>query len=133
MRLSDQERAIVCVMLLRGPQTPGELRSRTTRLATFTDVQQIEAALLTLMQREGGPLVVKLARVPGKREVRYAHLFSFDAPTDVATSEEQEASGLTDNSELATTLALRVEALEDQVRKMQSDIETLRASRALDE
>jgi len=62
-------------LFLRGPQTPGELRSRTERLCKFDDVNEVEAELENLMAREE-PLVVKLPREPGKREARYAHLFS---------------------------------------------------------
>jgi len=73
LQLSDEERAIVCVMLLRGPQTPGELRSRTGRLASFKDVKQVEAVLQGMVARE---IVVQLPREAGKRESRFAHLFS---------------------------------------------------------
>ncbi len=73
LQLSPQERAVLCVLLLRGPQTPGELRTRTSRLCKFDDVRQCEAALEALASRPE-PLVVKLPREPGKRESRYAHL-----------------------------------------------------------
>src|SRR5580658_1134854 len=65
---TPQERAIVCELLLRGPQTPGELRSRAARMAEFSDVTQVEAALEALSSRESGPLVQKLVREPGRRE-----------------------------------------------------------------
>jgi uncharacterized protein len=78
LKLDPQELAIVCELLLRGPQTPGELRSRASRMAPFSDVSEIEAALTRLSEREGGPLVTRLAREPGRREARYAHLFSGD-------------------------------------------------------
>ncbi|SHH78068.1 hypothetical protein SAMN02745129_2952 [Ferrimonas marina] len=73
LQLSEQERGIVCVLLLRGPQTPGELRSRTNRLCQFDDVSQVEA-VLKQMAEQG--YVVQLPREAGKRESRYAHLFS---------------------------------------------------------
>ena len=73
LQLSDNERAIVCVMLLRGPQTPGELRSRTGRLTSFTDVKQVETVLQEMVARE---MVVQLPREAGKRESRFAHLFA---------------------------------------------------------
>ena len=73
LQLTDQERAIVCVLFLRGPQTPGELRSRTGRLAEFADVKAIEVVLQVMAERE---MVVQLPRDAGKRESRYAHLFS---------------------------------------------------------
>jgi hypothetical protein len=65
LKFSPQELAIVCELLLRGPQTPGELRSRASRMASFTDVSEVEAVLQSLLERESGPLVAKLAREPG--------------------------------------------------------------------
>ena len=76
LKFSPQELGIVCELLLRGPQTPGELRSRATRLCPLKDVTEVEAALQQLGQCEDGPYVVRLPREPGKRESRYAHLFS---------------------------------------------------------
>jgi uncharacterized protein YceH (UPF0502 family) len=79
LELSAQQTAIVCELLLRGPQTPGELRTRTARLATACDVSDIEAALAELAARDDGPLVMRLAREPGRRDARYAHLFGGSA------------------------------------------------------
>ena len=75
LKLSSQELAILCVMFLRGPQTPGELRTRTNRLCEFSDVSVVDSVLNTLANRDDGPFVTILERVPGKRESRYAHLF----------------------------------------------------------
>ncbi|MBD1582712.1 YceH family protein [Pseudoalteromonas sp. S16_S37] len=72
LQFSEQQRAIICLLLLRGAQTPGELRTRSARLANFSQVSEVEDALETL-QTEG--FVKKLAREPGKRESRYVHLF----------------------------------------------------------
>src|SRR6201997_473500 len=88
LKLTPQELAIVCELLLRGPQTPGELRSRASRMAPFTDVSEVEAALARLSEREDGPFVTRLAREPGRRESRYAQLFS----GEVIGSTEQQAS-----------------------------------------
>lgn len=74
LKLDAQELAVICVLLLRGPQTPGELRTRTNRLCEFSDAHQIEGVLNNLSQREE-PLVIRLPREAGKRESRYAHLF----------------------------------------------------------
>jgi len=74
LKLDAQELAVICELLLRGPQTPGELRTRAGRMATFTDVDEVEAALTRLAEREG--FVVRLAREPGRREARFAHLLS---------------------------------------------------------
>ena len=71
------EIAVLCVLLLRGPQTPGELRGRTERMHRFEDLDQVQAALQRLMQREP-PLAAVLPRQPGTKEARYAHLMSGD-------------------------------------------------------
>jgi uncharacterized protein YceH (UPF0502 family) len=76
LKLDEQELAVTCELLLRGPQTAGELRGRASRMGTFSDVSEVEATLTRLAEREGGPFVTRLAREPGRREVRFAHLFS---------------------------------------------------------
>jgi len=80
LKFSPSELAIVCELLLRGPQTPGELRSRAGRLCRFADVGEVEACLDALTRREDGPFVARLEREPGRREARYAQLFSVGAP-----------------------------------------------------
>jgi uncharacterized protein YceH (UPF0502 family) len=75
LTFSEQELGVICVLLLRGPQTPGELRTRCERLCRFSDVNEAEAVLKHLMERDDGPFVARLPREPGKRESRYAHLF----------------------------------------------------------
>ena len=79
LKFSPFELGVVCVLLLRGPQTPGELRQRTNRLCDFADVDAVEEALNGLMTREDGPFVARLPRAPGERESRYMHLFGDDA------------------------------------------------------
>ena len=75
LKFSAQELGIICELLLRGPQTPGELRSRTNRLCSFDDVTEVDAVLATLIER--GPYgVVKLPREPGKRESRHTRTCS---------------------------------------------------------
>ena len=76
LQLTDQQKAILCVLFLRGPQTPGELRTRTQRLAEFDNVSEVEAALEQLLVLNEQPKVQKLPREAGKRESRYMHLFS---------------------------------------------------------
>ena len=74
--LTPAEIALLCVLLLRGPQTIGELRTRTERMFAFDTLPEVEAALTTLATRQPQPLVTKLPRQPGTKESRYAHLFS---------------------------------------------------------
>src|SRR5690348_3066535 len=83
-----REIAVLCVLLLRGPQTPGELRGRTQRMYDFDDLEGVEATLTRLMEREPEPMVKRLAKQPGTKESRYAHLFCGDV---VEIYVEQEA------------------------------------------
>ncbi|MBV2090433.1 MAG: DUF480 domain-containing protein [Candidatus Thiodiazotropha sp. (ex Ctena orbiculata)] len=116
LELSRQELAVVCVLLLRGAQTPGELRSRTNRLCEFEDVHQTEAVLERLTQREDGPFVVRLGREPGKRESRYAHLFCGEVSlTEIQEhNETAEFSPAADESRL-TQLEKEVESLRQEL------------------
>jgi len=131
-QFTPQERAIVCELLLRGAQTPGELRSRAARMAAFADAGEVEAALEALAHREAGPLVVRLAREPGRRETRYAHLFggpiaaapppaSAPAPPIVPAPGPQPAG-----SPLAYSQLDRLAALEAEVSLLREEIERLK-------
>ena len=73
---SARELAVLALLLLRGPQTPGELRQRADRMHSFDDLEAVEATLNRLIEREPDPLATRLPRAPGTKEVRYAHLFS---------------------------------------------------------
>ena len=75
-KFSAPELAVICELLLRGPQTPGELRSHASRLHPVSDVTEGEAVLDALSSRDDGPFVLRLEREPGRREARYVHLFS---------------------------------------------------------
>jgi uncharacterized protein YceH (UPF0502 family) len=92
LQFTSQERAILCELLLRGPQTPGELRSRASRMAPFSDVTEVEAALEHLAQDPGGARVVQLPREPGRRDSRYAQLFSGAVPAMPEQSRASERS-----------------------------------------
>jgi uncharacterized protein YceH (UPF0502 family) len=126
LKFSKQELGILCVMLLRGPQTPGELRTRTNRLCEFADSDEVESALKSLMQREDGPFVARLARAPGSRESRYAHLFSGIPALPLAGDEEIEAPLAT--SSAAGGLTARITALEESVAELRQQIASLKAN-----
>jgi len=117
------EIAVLCVLLLRGPQTPGELRGRTERMHRFEDLDQVQAALQRLMQREP-PLAAVLPRQPGTKEARYAHLMSGDidysTPEHAATGAPTTGSGSNDSD-----LRERVAQLEQTVTDLRSRIEEL--------
>ena len=119
LKLSKQQKAIVCVMLLRGPQTPGELRSRTNRLAEFTNVVEVESCLTELFDLNGDQIVVKLEREPGKRESRYAHLFSGES---FATEEVKTSTSLASDDSQEQT---RIAALEQRVSRLETLLEDL--------
>lgn len=125
LKFSAQELAVVCELLLRGPQTPGELRARASRMAPFTDVSEVEAVLQSLLDREAGPLVARLPREPGRRESRYMHLFSGEPPAH-ATDEEGIAQSAAQMDE-RETLATRVARLEDEVRALRAELDELKA------
>ncbi len=122
LKLTAQELAIVCELLVRGPQTPGELRTRASRMAPFSEVGQVEAALESLRSREDGPFVVRLPREPGRRDARYAHLFS-GAVALPAIEAEPQAVAL---SSVAAETPARLERLEEQVRRLREELDDLK-------
>ena len=119
LKLSPAEVAIITTLLLRGAQTPGELRGRAARMHEFNDMGEVESALENLAQREDGPYVVRLPREPGKRESRYMHLFSGDVETLINVVET--VSPLDSGNDLAS----RVEALENDVAELKQRLASL--------
>lgn len=120
LKLNQQELGLICCLLLRGAQTPGELRTRTNRLCTFTDVKETEAVLERLANRDSGALVVKLPREPGKRESRYHHLFCGEVDMAAfATSSDNEANASSQYAELEQ----EVVALREEVAELRALIE----------
>lgn len=114
--------AVVCLLLLRGAQTPGELRARSGRLHEFADNAAVVAALTGLMERDGEPLVTKLPRTPGRKDAEYMHLFC--GPVDVeqhARRSEAATSARSRDRSSLDDLAERVSALEaalDEIRSL---------------
>ena len=125
LQLKSSELAVICLLLLRGPQTPGELRTRSNRLHDFHDVSEVEATLNELQRREA-PLVMLLAKEPGKREARYRQLF-----TEVDASQEPSlqppSSYGTDSITTQDTTALeaRVAALEQEMAELKAQLHEL--------
>ncbi|WP_431222164.1 DUF480 domain-containing protein [Serratia sp. L9] len=117
LKLSPAELAVIATLLLRGAQTPGELRTRTGRMHEFSDVSEVEAVLQQLTAREDGQFVVRLAREPGKRESRFMHLFS--GQIEAAPAEAEEAA----NGELSERVAL----LEASVAELKQQLQQLLA------
>lgn len=120
LNVKPAETAILCVLFLRGPQTPGELRTRCQRLFAFDDVAQVEASLTALADREQGALVQKLEREPGKREARYLHLLGDEQATQAAIEvQATSASG-------SATQAQRIEVLESEVATLKAELANIK-------
>ena len=116
--LEPGEVAVMCVMLLRGPQTLGELRTRTERLYEFSGLGEVQETLDGLIRRDD-PLVLKLERLPGQKEARFAHLLSGDIDVEAlavaqATSHSRVGSGE------------RLEKLEADIARLRTEIETIK-------
>ena len=114
LSLAEQEAAALCVLILRGPQTIGEIKGRATRMYEFKELEEVEMTLQSLMNAESRPLVVKLPRQPGTKESRYAHLLS----GEVQIEEHPVAPSL----EAAT---VEVHAENERIARLESQIETL--------
>ena len=123
LKFSAQGTAIVCELLLRGPQTPGELRTHAARLAPIREVGEVEVELEDLMTRPDGPFVARLPREPGRRESRYMHLFSGEAPPAEAAPPVAAARMPAAD---AASLAERVAALESALAELRREVEELR-------
>ncbi len=125
LQFTDQERGIICALLLRGAQTPGQLRTNTHRLCEFADVSEVERTLQDLMERSDGPFVARLAREPGKREDRFVQLFSPDSEhlTEIPAAAEEALSrarpDLPGDGD-------RLSDLEDRVAGLEAEIATLK-------
>lgn len=122
LKFTPQELAIVCELLVRGPQTPGELRTRAARMASFSEVGQVETALESLSSRADGPFVLRLSREPGRRDSRYAHLFS-GAVTIPALTEES----IRGPSVASGPAPSRLERLEEEVRQLKEELAHIKA------
>jgi uncharacterized protein YceH (UPF0502 family) len=115
--LPRAETALLCVLLLRGAQTPGELRGRSERMFHFAELGDVQSALQRMMQRDP-PLVKMLSRQPGTKESRYAHLLCGDVPGAEPEAEAAVTSGAGDGSRMAR--------LEAEVGNLKSEFEALR-------
>jgi uncharacterized protein len=120
----------VCVLLLRGPQTPGELRSRTDRMYHFEALEDVVSTLDRLAQREP-PLARILPRQPGTKESRYTHLFSGEPPTpaeevNVARTPSSATAGTNSTADRLATLEEEVSRLRRELSEVQQQLNTFR-------
>lgn len=121
-QFADQELAVICLLLLRGAQTPGELRTRSGRSFEFASPEEVEQTLQGLAEKENGPFVVKLPRQPGKRENRYMHLFCGPVnPDDYASAEMPQ-----ENASVVVSYDQRISAMENEIATLKSELDSLR-------
>jgi uncharacterized protein len=118
--LEPPEVAVMCVMMLRGPQTLGELRGRTDRLYEFSGLGEVQETLDGLIRRDD-PLVVKLERQPGQKEARFAHLLNGEIDVSALPPPRSAAAS-------ASADPSRLEQLETEVKELRTEIEGLRAT-----
>jgi uncharacterized protein YceH (UPF0502 family) len=118
LQVPSQAAALLAVLMLRGPQTAGELRINSERLHRFADISAVEGFLQELAARPAGPLVVQLPRLPGSRESRWAHLLSgapkAEAPSAEARPAEEPSTG-------------RIAALEEKVARLEAELAAVKA------
>jgi uncharacterized protein len=120
IKFSPAELAVICLLLLRGPQTPGELKAHSGRLHEFAEAGEVEATLESLLTRADGPFVARLAREPRRKDHAYAHLFGGaieSSPLETRSAESAETPAATRPSALAT-LEARVEKLEQELAEL---------------
>ncbi len=117
---SREERAVLCELLVRGPQTTGELRTRAARMCEFADLDHVDATIRGLVNRGDGPFVVELPRQPGRRETRFAHLFCGAPNITSEASDELEAEPP------SAAVQDRIHVLEREVTQLRSDLARLR-------
>ena len=122
----DQSAVLLALLMLRGPQTAGELRINSERWHRFADISSVEAFLDELRERseeKGGPLVVLLPRAPGARESRWAHLLC--GPVDVAALQSTASASVGTGGGNASALQQRVDALEAEVTQLRATVQML--------
>jgi uncharacterized protein len=124
LKFTPLELAIVCELLLRGPQTPGELRTRAARMATITDGAEVEQALEALAARPESPVVQRLARQPGRREARYAQLLTGALSEELAAPFESAQASAPHQE---TGPDARFARLDEEIRELRAEVAELRA------
>jgi uncharacterized protein YceH (UPF0502 family) len=124
MHLSQPELALMCVLLLRGPQTTGELATRAYRLHEFSGLEEVETTLNSLITREPDPLVMRVPRQPGQKEVRFAHLLSGEVIVETAPDAVAPARGR--GSDRVAALEGEIETLKAEIGMLKTQFETFK-------
>ena len=123
--LSPQELAVMCVLMLRGPQTVGEIRGRTGRLHEFAELREVEETLDGLARRDE-PLVFKLPRQSGRKDARYTHLLSGQPEFDESAEEQSAHVSSRSSSSSRAAEGERVARLESEVESLRGEVAELR-------
>ena len=123
LHLNAAETALLCVLMLRGPQTPGELRGNASRLYDFSGLDEIEQTLSGLITHEPDPLVARLPRQAGQKEVRFGHLLSGDVPADLLPSAPLERVSRQSLEQKVDALAAEIEKLRLQFEEFKKQFE----------
>ena len=123
LHINAAETALMCVLMLRGPQTPGELRGNASRLYEFSGLDEIEQTLSGLITHEPDPLVARLPRQAGQKEIRFGHLLSGDIPVDVTAPAPVERVSRQSLEQKVDALAAEIEKLRLQFEKFKKQFE----------
>jgi uncharacterized protein len=124
LEFTPAQTAIICELLVRGPQTPGELRTRASRMSEIKEVSEVEEALEKLATRADGPFVVRLPREPGRRDSRYAHVFSGEVHVEAAPEDSTDLAQTSESR--GATNSERIERLEKLVENLTREVEDLK-------
>ena len=130
--LAEPQVVILCELMLRGPQTVGELRGRASRMCAFADLPSVEAVLVELMNRADGPAVVQLPRPPGRKEPRYAHLLAgepephAEGDDDAAPAPEPARVAVQTENDRLDRLEAAFQELREEVAEIRSQLDSFR-------
>ena len=121
LHLTPPEMAVMCVLMLSGPQTVGEIRTRGSRLYDFSGLEEVDETLHSLSTKDTDPMVVKLPRQPGQKDARFVHLLSGEVNVEQLVEEQTSARVMRRSND-----GERIEKLEAQVETLTSEVESLR-------
>jgi len=126
LHLNAAELALMCALMLRGGQTPGELRGNASRLYEFSGLEEIEQTLNGLMSRDGDPMVARLPRQPGQKEVRFVHLLNGEPAEIVVESSAPPRRPPPPSSDRVSLLEQEVTSLKSQVQDLQQQFNSFK-------
>jgi len=126
LHLGPAQLALMCVLLLRGSQTVGELRERASRLYEFSSLEEVEETLNSLISREPETLVTRLPRQPGQKETRFAHLLAGEAAAEAAAEEPPPRRTISRETDRLSSIQEDVSALKTQMEELRLQFENFK-------